>query len=141
MQTRIPITKINLEGHDCHILIEIVVNKQVARMLVDTGASKTVFDYNRINRFTDTAEFELNEGLSTGLGTNSMQSHTVKLKNLYLGSLHLRRYNAVLLDMNIINESYTKIGLEPIDGVLGGDILLKYKGVISYKTMKLGLWK
>lgn len=46
----------------------------------------------------------------------------------------IENFEAVLLDLAHVNESYEKLGLTPIDGVLGGDVLYKYNAAINYKN-------
>ena len=44
----IPINIINIEGDGFHIVTEGHINGKAARFVVDTGASRTVFDKDRI---------------------------------------------------------------------------------------------
>jgi hypothetical protein len=82
-------------------------------------------------------EMEENEQLATGLGTREMQSQVLWLNELKIGELSIRKYPAVVIDMSHVNLSYSELDLEPIDGVLGSDILLKYGAVIDYKKMRM----
>jgi predicted aspartyl protease len=135
----IPIELLQIEGDGYHLMVKTFLNGKGAILLIDTGASKSVFDKTRIGNFITHSEFETNEQLSTGLGTNSMESHTTVIDEISLGSLVLKNYKAVILDLSHVNLSYTKIGLEPIDGVLGSDILLDYKATIDYGNKQLTL--
>ncbi|MNY31470.1 hypothetical protein D3C86_1656340 [compost metagenome] len=76
--------------------------------------------------------FHLDEKLSTGLGTNSMQCYraTVDLK---LGELEILEYDTAVLDLSHINIAYEKLGLEKVIGVIGSDILVRYKALIDYE--------
>lgn len=116
-----------------HIFVKALINGRVANLLVDTGASKTVFDTNRIQKFASVKTMVANDQISTGLGTNSMQSHTIELKRMKLGDLILNNAEIFLLDLSHVNETYVKLNYKPLDGVLGGDILKKYNAVINYK--------
>lgn len=51
MKLKIPIKIIELEPESFHLFIECKINRKLANILVDTGASKTVFDINRIPNF------------------------------------------------------------------------------------------
>lgn len=139
MTELIPLKFLAIEGDGTHLLIAIKINGKKANMLVDTGASRTVFDINSISKFTSKKKFGKNNQLSTGLGTNSMQSHNTILKKIKIGKLNIENFEAILLDLKHVNESYEKIGLGTIDGVLGGEILVNFKAVIDYgkKQMKL----
>lgn len=139
MTELIPLKFLAIEGDGTHLLIAIKINGKKANMLVDTGASRTVFDINSISKFTSKKKFGKNNQLSTGLGTNTMQSHNTILKKVKIGKLEIENFEAILLDLKHVNESYEKIGLGTIDGVLGGEILVNFKAVIDYgkKQMKL----
>lgn len=142
ISTEIPMEQIPIENDGYHLTIPARINGKKARLLIDTGASRTVFDKNRIIPFLkeQEAEFEENEQLSTAMGTNQLQSQIFILDRLKLGDLKIRDYPAILLDMVHVNHSYEKLDIQPIDGVLGGDILSRYKAVIYYKTNKLKLY-
>ena len=133
MPSFIPLELIAIEDDGYHLMIEVFVNGKPARMLVDTGASRSVFDQNRIANFFDEApDLSENEQKSTGLGTNTMESQALYLGELRIGELLIKKYPAVVLDMRHVNQSYETLGMEPIDGVIGSDILMKYAGLIDY---------
>ena len=135
----LPIILNMIDEDGIHILVEAKINGKKANLLIDTGASKSVFDINRAKRFVDHSEFEASEKLSNGLGTNSMESKTTNFKKFKLGDVLIENFSAVLLDMTHINESYTQIGFKAIDGVIGSDIMYKYKATIDYKKQELKL--
>jgi predicted aspartyl protease len=137
--THIDISSILIEDDGFHILLSSEINGIPARMLIDTGASRTVFDLERIQQFVSDKFFEQHDKLSTGLGTDSMPTSTVVIKKLKIGDLELEDFSAVLLDLQHVNGTYNKLGHEAIDGVLGNDILVKYNAVINYKKLKLSL--
>ena len=139
MTELIPLKFLTIEGDGIHLLIAVKINGKKAKMLVDTGASRTVFDINRISKFTGKKNYKKNEQLSTGLGTNTMQSHNTILKKLQIGNIIITDFETILLDLKHVNESYEKIGLGFIDGVLGGEILITFKAVIDYGKKQLKL--
>jgi len=142
MQTNIPIEILPIEDDGFHLLIRAKINGQKANLIIDTGASRTVFDETLIKKYLpeEYDNFEINEKLSTGLGTNTMKSSAFSLKSLKIGDLNIENYMAVILDLTNINDSYTKLKLPKIHGVIGGDLLSKYKAVIFYKAKKLKLF-
>lgn len=143
MPSYIPIEVTVIEDDGFHLMIAVEVNGLPARMLLDTGASRSVFDLERISRFFTGSrpDFETNEKLSTGLGTRDMQSQALYLKELKIGELRIRKYPAVVLDMSHVNLSYSELDLPPIDGVIGSDILMKYGAVINYGKMVMRINK
>jgi hypothetical protein len=139
MRTEIPIRILPIENDGFHLLIRVQVNNRKANMLIDTGASKTVFDRNRIGNFVDDTSFDLNDKLSTGLGTNTMESHITTIKKMKLGNISISNYQTILLDLSHVNHSYQQLSIKPIDGVIGSDILREYKAVIHYGKEMLRL--
>jgi len=59
--------------------------------------------------------------------------------DLQLGGLHLRQYDVAVLDLSTINYAYRQLAIDPVIGVIGGDILVKYGGIIDYRTQLLRL--
>src|SRR2546423_1382084 len=100
-----------------HLLAKVKINNKAARLVVDTGASRTVLDKNRIHRFVKEKDFKKHEAVSTGLGTNSMESHIVEIKKIELGEIKISNIIFVLLDLSHVNNSYSQIGMKEIDGV------------------------
>jgi len=139
MQTILPIEIFPIEDDGFHLKVKILVNGMEASMILDTGASRTVFDETRIANFVDRELLEEQERLSSGLGTNTMISKKATLDNLQLGELEIADYPATVLDLTHVNSSYETLDLDPVDGVLGGDILNDYKAVINYESKQLTL--
>ncbi len=141
MIIKIPIRKILLDEEGYHLFIDAMLNSIPVNILIDTGASKTIFDLTRIKKIIKKRELTMGEinKLSTGLGTNTMQSHTVIIGEFSIAELKLKNYSAILLDMAHVNKSYKLMKLKPIDGVLGSDLLMKHKAVIDYKNLILKL--
>ncbi len=139
MITRIPLQILDIGGEGYHLMIKMLINGKVAQVIVDTGASKTVFDKTAIEKFVKHKKFDKHEHLSSGLGTNTMTSQTTNLKKIKIGDVVIENYTTVLLDLSHVNNSYTQIGLNPVHGVLGSDILLKYGAIIDYEKKILKL--
>jgi hypothetical protein len=139
MKISLPLRLLNIEGDGFHLSVKIKINGKAAHAILDTGASKTVFDKTRIARYLKKETIAEHDRLSTGLGTTSMQSHVVPLRKLTLGKLDILGYNGVVLDLSHVNQTYEMIGLKPIDAVLGSDILHQYKAIIDFNKKILSL--
>lgn len=143
MTTTVPFKILKLDAEGFHLMMKMKINGKTANVIIDTGASKTVLDKTRVEKFVKEKDFKTHDKLSSGLGTNSMESQTTILNKITIGNLEINNYTTVLLDLSHVNGSYEQIGLKPVEGVLGSDILLKYKAVIDYdkKTVKLKFTK
>lgn len=138
--TTVPFQLLDLQGQGTHILVEVEVYNRTFRMVIDTGASKTVFDKTQLDHLlADQLLLEPSETLSTGLGTNSMESFNMEIPSLAIGEWKIKKLKTAVLDLSSINYAYQQMDLEPVIGVLGGDIFSNYGAVIDYakKTLKL----
>lgn len=142
--TLLPLAIFEIEEGGYHLFVDVLVNDKPATLLIDTGASKTVFDKNRIIDLLDLdeekPEFGLSPHLSAGLGTNTMESHLINIDKLQLGNLLIKDFESVVLEINHVNMSYEALGHKGIDGVLGSDLLKRYDAVIYYKKKTLKLY-
>lgn len=140
----IPIEFNEIEDDGYHLFIVAKVNDKKVRLLIDTGASKTVFDDSSIRKVldieTNEEAFELSPHKSTGLGTNSMDSRLVTIQKFELGEIILTDYEAVVLPMDNVNEAYRMLEHDEIHGVLGSDILKRFKAIIYYNKKVLKLY-
>ncbi|MFA8451696.1 MAG: aspartyl protease family protein [Bacteroidales bacterium] len=139
LDVKIPIQKINIEEDGLHLMINGKVNGKDCNFLVDTGASRTVFDNNQIQEFIkdSEAEIEKNDKLGTGVGSNTMESQVTTLESIEFDSLFIADYEAILLDLKHVNESYQELGFNKIIGVLGSDLMDEYNACISYKESSI----
>jgi hypothetical protein len=135
----IPLQIIDLHEDGFHPLVEISVFGKSFVVVLDTGASKTAFDQTMLFQAYENAVVTQSDRLSTGLGTNSMASSTAIIRDLYIGELLINEFEVAVLDLSTINIAYRQLGHPEVLGVLGGDILMKYKAVVDYgkKVLKL----
>ena len=135
----VPIQLLDIEGDGFHIMVKGTIHGKGASFLIDTGASRSVFDPKTITSFIDNLQFEKKEGLTAGVGSSDLESSTFVIDHLTLGGLEITDYEGVALDLENIHEMYGKLGLPHIDGIIGGDLLKKHKAVINYRNKKLRL--
>lgn len=136
---RIPIRLLKIEQNGCHPIVSAKLNNKTIRMVIDTGASQTVFDKTRIEDRLGKDALEHIKILSAGLGTSKMKSMLVRIKKLQLGDMVFSENDFVVLDLSHVNKSYVMMKMKPIDGVIGGDILKKAQAVIDYGKKELVL--
>lgn len=110
-------------------------------MLVDTGASRTVFDLSRMLERMPQIEAVDAERMSTGLGASGITGKIARIGNLSFNGLKINNYQTMLLNLSHVNESYSELGLAPVDGVLGSDLIHQLQGIINYGKGSLTLQK
>ncbi|QEM08324.1 clan AA aspartic protease [Mucilaginibacter rubeus] len=137
----VPLRIIDLHDDGFHPLVEVVLFEKTFIMVLDTGASKTAFDQTVLSEANETMNILASDKLSTGLGTNTMESFTATVSDLHIGDLPIAEFEVAVLDLSTINAAYGQMGHPQVLGVLGGDILMKYKAVIDYGKRVLKLKK
>ncbi len=138
-KVKVPLKIIDLHEDGFHPLVEIAVFGESFLVVLDTGASKTAFDNDLLLQANKNAKLKLSDKLSTGLGTNTMLSSTATIHDLSIGDLSISEFEVAVLDLSTINVAYKQLGHPEVLGVLGGDILVKYKAVINYGKKQLKL--
>jgi hypothetical protein len=140
----VPLKLINLQDDGFHLLVEIVVFGQPGYAVVDTGASRSVFDKTLTEQQTPVNEIPevvpTDEGYATTLfSTSSTGLATIPI--LEIGKLKIKNYAAIALDLQSVNEAYSQFGHPSISGIIGGDILMNYRAKLDYDKMVMKLYR
>ncbi|WP_240904903.1 retropepsin-like aspartic protease [Sphingobacterium sp. SGR-19] len=137
---KIPLEILELQGDGYHVLIDVRLFDQPFKMVLDTGASKTVLDKTTLLQSGIPEEkIENTNIISTGLGTNSMESFILELPTFEIGNWKITKFITAVLDLSAVNYAYQQMNLPPVIGVLGGDILVSYAARIDYRKQLLTL--
>lgn len=140
MRYTIPIDIIELESENYHLIITSAFADGVkGNWVIDTGASKTVFDKNLTDYFL-LSDDETEDLHSAGINDEPLKTSMGYLKRFSFGKLEVENMKVALLDMSHINELYSKVTDIKICGLLGSDFLLKHKGLIDYKRKRMRLY-
>ena len=134
---QIPFRLLDIEGEGFHVMIRGKINGMEANLLIDTGASRSVFEIKTISKFIDNPQFEKKEGITAGVGGSDFECSTFMIDTLTLGDIEIKNYEAVAIDLDTIHENYEKLGLPTIDGIIGGDLLYRLKATINYRLRKI----
>lgn len=128
---------IDLNGNGFHALVNVTVFNKPFKLVLDTGASKTAFDKTLLLEQMHEKELINSGHLTTGLGTNNMESFMTTITDFYIGKFHIPEMEVAVLDLSAINIAYEKLAVEPVLGVLGGDVLVQFDAIINYQALKL----
>ncbi|MDT3402462.1 retropepsin-like aspartic protease [Mucilaginibacter terrae] len=139
MKVNIPLQVIDMQGDGYHLLVNVKIGRKKYNVVLDTGASKTVFDHELLAKANKSIVMEATHRLSAGLGTLSMESFTAVVPVFNIGRLELPDFEVAVLDLSTINQAYAQLNHPEVLGVLGGDILMQYKAVIDYGKKRLKL--
>ena len=119
-----------------HYLIEAKVNSINGRFILDTGASNSCICTSLEDKFKVISK----ESKEKASSANSEMTHTKISKT---NVIQIGKWNSnvslITFDMNHINNAFSQKEIDPIDGIIGADILKKSKSILDYKTNKLFL--
>jgi clan AA aspartic protease (TIGR02281 family) len=126
--------EVNVVGH---FELAAEVNGTPVRLLLDTGASHTIFATPSAERL----------GLHTrpsveragGVGASDHATETTVIDALRVGAVLLEQVPAWTFDLGHVNRSLASRGGAPVDGALGGDLLRPAEAVIDYARATLYL--
>lgn len=134
---KIPLEIVALEGDSYHLLVDVVINKSIlGKLVVDTGASKTVLDSSLALESFEMKEQE--ESYTGGIG-GEVDAAFVQVKNFEIGELKLKKMVIPSFSFDTLNAIYEKAVNQRIIGLLGSDLLLKFDAKIDYKNKILKL--
>jgi hypothetical protein len=129
----LPFTKI---GEYFYITTAILNDKPV-KMIIDTGASQTVFDSQFIEQLQDFENIEWMENDKSPISMEAENILDVKVSH----RISFKKNNAPEWDimfnafnMNCINEAYKSVNIPDIHGILGCDFLFRYCKRIDFQN-------
>lgn len=114
-----------------HIVFDIILNDLPAKFLIDSGASGTILTLESINKFSLNVK-ETSEK-STGAASSNISMQNSINNSLTFKHFKIDNLDLYIMDLSHVNESLKEMNDEPIDGILGADILSNYNCVLDYK--------
>ena len=122
----VPLT-VNAVGH---FELDAEVDGHSARLVLDTGASRTVIATGSAERLglETTASTVRAQGVEVG----DHATATSTVTELKLGGARLRSVTVRTFDLGHINRALEARGARPVDGAIGGDILRATEAIIDY---------
>lgn len=137
MAIEIPFEIIHLGNEDnIHIVVNAQLDGTPVRLVVDTGASHSCLCKKSFKSICKTAHFKKADAV-LGIGKSKLNNQLASAQRFELGELLLEDYLFLMLSFSHINKILKIMDLQPIHGLLGGDILFKYNAIIDYKERKI----
>lgn len=119
-----------------HYLVEAKLNGVKGKFILDTGASNSCICTSLEDKFKVISK----ESKEKASSANSEMTHTMISKsNMIQIDKWEDKINLISFDMNHINNALSQKKIDPIDGIIGADILKKSKAILDYKSNKLYL--
>jgi hypothetical protein len=139
MIVKVPIEIVELDNSSFHLFVEGFVNGQRCDLIIDTGASKTVFAFNHIDRILEEPAQIQSDIQSAGINAADLESHQGVLNSFNLGDFCIQHMEIILIDLHSIDQIYKNVSSKSIWGLIGSDFLLTYKAKLDYGKQLLTL--
>ena len=138
MTYTIPLQLIELEAGNYHLAAKTSFSDGTEGLwVIDSGASKTVFDQALHHLFEQVETDDGTQLQSAGIGAGRLETSLGRLLPFTLGSLQVQDLQVALIDLSHINKLYFHATEKEICGLIGGDFLLEKKAVIDYGRQQL----
>ncbi|MCX2429171.1 aspartyl protease family protein [Pedobacter sp. GR22-10] len=136
----IPLKLINLQDDGFHLLVEIVVFKETHFAVLDTGASRSVFDKAIIEKHLSET-LHVSEEINAATLFTTTTTIQATIPEVKIGTLKIKNYETVAFDLQSVSATYQQFGHPPIAAIIGGDILMQYNAVIHYSKLLMRLYR
>jgi hypothetical protein len=119
-----------------HYSLEAKINGINGKFILDTGASNSCICTSLENKFKAISK----ESKEKASSATSQMTHTKisKSNTIQIGNWK-NTINLITFNMNHINKALSEKKVDPIDGIVGADVLKKSKAILDYKSNKLYL--
>ena len=120
-----------------HFEITATINGVKGRFILDTGASSSCVGFDESEQFNlVTKESDI---MAAGAGATDMETRISNQNSLKIGRWKSNKVVLVLFNLTHVNTALTNHKSEPVDGIIGADILKKGKAIIDYEKKYLYL--
>lgn len=134
----LPLELIELEEQNFHLVLKSELDDgKPACWIVDTGASKTVFDSNLEDYYELVEAKNDEEYQSAGISVGMVETRVGRIRRLKFGRVKVKDLKVALIDLTHVNEIYRKYRDIRIAGLLGSDVLKTYGCCIDYQHEKI----
>lgn len=140
MRHLIPLELIRLEEDNYHLAVKsLFENGGEALWVIDTGASKTVFNISETHHYDAIPADAETTVRSAGIGADQFETTLGMLHPFKIGDRVIKPMKVALLDLSHINTLYYHAVGREISGLIGSDFLLENRAVIDYAGLSLRL--
>jgi len=142
MKYIIPLELVELEDQNYHLtVVSQFEGGKEGMWIIDSGASKTVFDESLKELYTPVCMDESLQIQSAGIGEGRLETSLGELKPFSIGDYDHPSLQVALIDLSHINKLYYHVTSKEICGLIGSDFLLAHRAIIDYGSMELVLYE
>lgn len=132
----IPFELVELEPNSYHILVNASINSSIVKLIVDTGASRSVID----KAFDSGIRVDgIEETSAIGFMSDRINVALSLIPELLIENLQFDEFPVAIADLSSLREVYLNITDLNIGGLLGSDFLVRNVSSINFSTKKIFL--
>ncbi|NRD24343.1 clan AA aspartic protease [Winogradskyella litoriviva] len=120
-----------------HFEIKASINGIKGRFILDTGASNSCVGFEAIERFN--LKVKDSKIKAVGAGASDMLTQISKSNTIKVGKWKKNKLSIILFNLSHVNNGLINHNAEPVDGIIGADVLKKGKAIIDYEKKYLYL--
>lgn len=120
-----------------HFEMKATINGVKGLFILDTGASSSCVGFDAIETFK--LEAKDSEVKAAGAGATDMLTQISKKNKLKIGKWKKDKVALILFNLTHVNTALITHNAQPVDGIIGADILKKGKAIIDYEKKYLYL--
>ncbi|NNC50148.1 MAG: clan AA aspartic protease [Flaviramulus sp.] len=120
-----------------HFEIKVKLNDKTGLFILDTGASNSCVGFEAIEVFN--LKVKDSKILAGGAGATNMETKMSSQNKVKIGKWKNDKVVLVLFNLTHVNTALINHKSNPVDGIIGADILKKSKAIIDYEKKYLYL--
>jgi len=120
-----------------HFEINASINGIKGKFILDTGASNSCIGFDSVETFN--LKVEDSDVKAAGAGATDMLTKISKKNVIKIGKWKKDKVALILFNLTHVNTALTNHNSNPVDGIIGADILKKGNAIIDYQKKQLYL--
>lgn len=114
-----------------HLEVKAILNGVEGSFIVDTGASNSCVGLDAAEKF----DLSVTDSpiKAAGAGASEMLTKVARNNTIQIGTWHKKNIELILFDLTHVNTALITHKANPVDGIIGADILKKGKVIIDYQ--------
>lgn len=129
---QVSLSIIKLDRMSFHIIAHAMINDIPVNLVIDTGASRSVFSREYLQEHLILKINEGDEIHSAGISAEKIKVKMATAATFAIGLLMLTEFPVMLINLKKINKLYNRVAGMSIHGLLGSDFLMEMNAVIDF---------
>lgn len=131
----IPAIDNNLPGY--HLFVKAYLGEQEIELVVDTGASKSVFDPTLLQDHIELDE--KNDAIQSMSVNSELEIGFGHIRSFRIGEIEKKNLSVGFTSLAAVNQMYETVIGKKIWGLLGSDFMMAHNAIIDYEKSQMSL--